>query len=110
MQEELIREVAATGIPVIIVIVNGNPTNNEWTTKNIPTIVDVWEPGMYGGQALAEILFGEVNPSGRLPITVPQSAGQIPMYYYQSTSRWRTGYGLGSSRADDKPAFPLAMD
>lgn len=107
MQEDLIRAVAATGVPVIVVIVNGNPLNNEWTTKNIPTIVDVWEPGMYGGQALAEILFGEVNPSGRLPITVPQSAGQIPMYYYQAQSRWRTGYGLGSSRADDKPAYPF---
>ena len=64
---ELVQAIHATGTPVVIVIVNGKPLNNEWITKNIPTIVDVWEPGMYGGQALAEILFGEVNPSGKLP-------------------------------------------
>lgn len=104
-QEELIRAIEATGTPVVVVLVNGNPVNNEWVTKNIPTIVDIWEPGMYGGKALAEILFGEVNPSGRLPITIPQTVGQVPLYYYQTASRYKTGYGLGSSRADDKPAF-----
>lgn len=104
-QEELIRAVQATGVPVIVVIVNGKPLNNEWTTQHIPGIIDVWEPGMYGGQALAEILFGKVNPSGKLPITVPQHAGQVPMYYYQKDTRYTTGYGLGSSRKDDLPAF-----
>ena len=104
-QLELVQAIHATGTPVVIVIVNGKPLNNEWITKNIPTIVDVWEPGMYGGQALAEILFGEVNPSGKLPITIPKHAGQIPMYYYQRPSRYWTGYGLGSSREDEKPAF-----
>lgn len=104
-QEELIRSITATGTPVVVVLVNGNPINNEWVTANIPTIVDVWEPGMYGGKALAEILFGDVNPSGKLPITIPKTAGQVPMYYYQTQSRYTTGYGLGSSRADDKPAF-----
>lgn len=78
--------------------------------QNIPTIVDVWEPGMYGGQALAEILFGEVNPSGKLPITIPKHAGQIPMYYYQRPSRYWTGYGLGSSREDENLHFVSVMD
>lgn len=108
-QEELVRSIAATGIPVIVVIVNGKPLNNEWITQHIPSIVDVWEPGMFGGRALAEILFGEVNPSGRLPITIPRSAGHVPHYYYQTTSRYLTGYGLGSSREDDKPAFPFGF-
>lgn len=106
-QEELVRRIAATGIPVVVVMVNGKPLNNAWITQHIPALVDAWEPGMYGGQAVAEILFGEVNPSGRLPITIPQSAGHVPQYYYQTTSRYYTGYGLGSSRADDKPAFPF---
>lgn len=97
-QEELIRAIQKTGIPVIVVIVNGKPLNNEWTTQHIPGIIDVWEPGMYGGQALAEILFGKVNPSGKLPITIPQHAGQVPIYYYQKDTRYTTGYGLGSSR------------
>lgn len=104
-QEELIRAVSQTGIPVVAVIVNGKPLNNEWTTRNIPAIVDVWEPGMYGGQALAEILLGKVNPSGKLPITIPQQAGQVPMFYYQKETRYSTGYALGSSRADDRPAY-----
>lgn len=104
-QVELVRELQKTGKPVVAVIVNGKPFNNEWITENIPAIVDVWEPGMYGGKALAEILFGQVNPSGKLPITIPKQAGQIPLYYYQSPSRYWTGYGLGSSRSDDYPAF-----
>lgn len=104
-QVELIQALAKTGKPIVAVIVNGKPLNNEWVNKHIPAIVDVWEPGMYGGQALAEILFGEVNPSGKLPITIPKHAGQLPMYYYQSTSRYWTGYGLGSSRSDDSPAY-----
>lgn len=108
-QEELVRSIAATGTPVIVVIVNGKPLNNEWITNHIPSIVDVWEPGMFGGRALAEILFGEVNPSGRLPITIPKSAGHVPQYYYQTKSRYLTGYGLGSSREDDKPAFPFGF-
>lgn len=108
-QEELVRSIAATGTPVIVVIVNGKPLNNKWITQHIPSIVDVWEPGMFGGRALAEILFGEVNPSGRLPITIPQSAGHVPQYYYQTKSRYLTGYGLGSTREDDKPAFPFGF-
>lgn len=104
-QEELIRRVAETGIPVVAVIVTGTALNNPWTTENIPAILNAWEPGMYGGRAVAEILFGVVNPSGKLPITIPRTAGQIPMYYYQTKSRYTTGYALGSGRSDDKPAF-----
>lgn len=104
-QVELVQALRRTGKPVVAVVVNGKPLNNEWISEEIPAIVDVWEPGMYGGKALAEILFGKVNPSGKLPITVPKCAGQVPAYYYQSPSRYWTGYGLGSSRQDDRPAY-----
>ena len=93
-QIELVKALQKTGKPIIAVIVNGKPLNNEWLSENISAIVDVWEPGMYGGQALAEILFGKINPSGKLPITVPKHAGQLPMYYYQTASRYWTGYSL----------------
>ena len=105
LQAELVKRVYETGVPTIVLIVNGKPLNNPWITENIPAIIDLWEPGMYGGQAVAEILFGQVNPSGKLPITIPQTAGHIPQYYYQTKSRYTTGYGLGSSRKDDRPAF-----
>lgn len=104
-QVELVQAIHATGTPVVIVIINGKPLNNPWITKHIPAIIDAWEPGMYGGQAAAEILFGKINPSGRLPITIPQTAGHVPQYYYQTYSRTRTGYGLGASREEDKPAY-----
>lgn len=104
-QVELVQALQKTGKPVVVLIVNGKPLNNEWISDNIPVIIDMWEPGLYGGQAVAEVLFGRVNPSGKLPITIPKHAGQIPMYYYQASSRYWTGYGLGSSRSDDKPAF-----
>lgn len=104
-QVELVKALHNTGKPVVAIIVNGKPLNNEWISDNIPAIVDIWEPGMYGGQAIAEVLFGKVNPSGKLPITIPKHAGQVPLYYYQASSRYWTGYGLGSSREDDEPAY-----
>lgn len=104
-QVELARAIAATGKPFIVVINNGKPLNNPWVTEHAAAIVDAWEPGMFGGQAVAEVLSGRVNPSGKLPITIPQHAGQVPLYYYQTQSRYTTGYALGSSRADDRPAF-----
>ncbi len=104
-QVELVQKIAQTGIPTVIVLVNGTPLNNPWITENAPAILEAFEPGMFGGQAVAEILFGAVNPSGRLPITIPQTAGHLPQYYYQTHARYLTGYGLGSGRADDKPAF-----
>lgn len=104
-QVELVKALQKTGKPVVALIVNGKPLNNEWISENIPAIVDMWEPGMYGGQAVAEVLFGKVNPSGKLPITIPKHAGQVPMFYYQNVSRYWTGYGLGSTRSDDNPAY-----
>lgn len=104
-QVELVQKIYATGTPVVVVIINGKPLNNPWITQNVPAMLDMWEPGMFGGQALAEILFGEVNPSGKLPITVPQHAGQVPMYYYQLNSRYVTGYSIGGTWEDNQPAF-----
>ena len=104
-QVELVQKIHETGTPVVVMIVNGKPLNNPWVTEHASAMIDLFEPGMYGGQAAAEILFGKVNPSGKLPITIPQTAGHLPQYYYQTKSRYWTGYGLGSSRADDKPAF-----
>ena len=104
-QVELAQAIAASGKPFIVVINNGKPLNNPWVTEHAAALIDAWEPGLFGGQAVAEVISGRTNPSGKLPITIPQHAGQIPMFYYQAKSRYVTGYGLGGTNADDKPAF-----
>ncbi len=104
-QVELVKRIAETGIPYIVVIINGKPLNNTWVTEHSAAMLDAWEPGLFGGQAVGEIIAGKVNPSGHLPITIPKDAGQVPMFYYQTKSRYTTGYGIGSSRSDDSPEF-----
>jgi beta-glucosidase len=80
-QEELLRALHGTGKPVVLVLSNGRPLSVNWAAKHVPAIVEMWFPGEEGGAALADILFGDVNPSGRLPITFPKSAGQIQMNF-----------------------------
>ncbi len=80
-QLELLKAVQATGKPVILVLIKGRPLNLNWAEEHVPAIVDSWYPGQEGGHAIAEVLFGAYNPAGRLPISVPRSAGQLPVYY-----------------------------
>lgn len=96
-QQELVEAVAATGVPTIVVLVNGRPLTTEWIAEHMPCIIEAWEPGVAGGQALAEILYGQVNPSGKLPITIPRSSGQIQsIYNHKFTSKWFP-YATGNS-------------
>jgi beta-glucosidase len=80
-QRELIKAVQATGKPVVLVLVNGKPFTLGWESKNIPAILETWYPGEEGGNATADIIFGDQNPSGRLPITLPRNVGQLPLNY-----------------------------
>lgn len=80
-QEELLRALAATGKPLVLVLSNGRPLSVNWAAKHVPAIVELWFPGEQGGAALADVLLGESNPSGRLPITFPKSVGQIPFNF-----------------------------
>lgn len=80
-QEELVKALAATGKPVIVYLVHGRPLSINWINDNIPAIIDGWFMGEEAGHAAANILFGDANPSGKLTITWPRSAGQVPMYY-----------------------------
>ncbi len=77
-QEELLRALHATGKPVVLVLSNGRPLSINWAAKHVPAIVELWFPGEEAGTALADVLLGDVNPSGHLPITFPRSAGQVP--------------------------------
>lgn len=86
MQLELIQAIKETGTPVVCVLLNGRPLSVNWIQDNIPAIVEGWFPGEAGGRAVADVLFGDYNPAGRIPITFPKSVGQLPMYYNQKPS------------------------
>jgi beta-glucosidase len=80
-QQDLLEALYATGKPVVLVLSNGRPLSVNWAAKHVRSIVEMWFPGEQGGAALADVLFGDYNPSGRLPITVPKSVGQIPLNF-----------------------------
>ena len=82
-QEQLLEAVAATGKPVILVVLAGRPLELKWAAAHIPAILEGWSPGIEAGHALADVLFGDVNPSGKLPASFPRSVGQEPLYYAQ---------------------------
>jgi beta-glucosidase len=85
-QLELIQQIQATGTPVICVLINGRPLSVNWIQDQVPAIIEAWFPGEAGGRAVAEVLFGNYNPAGRLPITFPKTVGQLPIYYNQKPS------------------------
>ncbi|HWA95622.1 MAG TPA: beta-glucosidase BglX [Terracidiphilus sp.] len=82
-QEKLLEAVVATGKPVILVVIAGRPLAIKWAAAHVPAILEAWSPGMEGGHAIADVLFGDVNPSGKLPASLPRSVGQEPLYYAQ---------------------------
>lgn len=86
IQEKLVRAVYETGTPIVLVLVNGRPYTLKWIAEKIPAIIEAWMPGEEGGTALADVLFGDYNPGGKLPMTFPQKEGQIPIYYAQKPS------------------------
>ena len=85
-QRDLIQAIERTGTPVVCVLLNGRPLSINWIDQHIPAIVEAWFPGEAGGRAVADVLFGDYNPAGRLPVTFPKSVGQLPIYYNQKPS------------------------
>jgi beta-glucosidase len=86
-QEQLLEAVVATGRPVVLVLENGRPLTIGWAKEHVPAILEAWYPGEFGGRAIAESLFGDNNPAGRLTITFPRSVGQLPDFYNSDPSR-----------------------
>ncbi len=103
-QEQLLEAVVATGKPVILVLENGRPLTIGWAKEHVPAILEAWYPGEFGGTAIAETLFGDNNPAGRLTITFPRSTGQLPDFYNSDPSRVE-------KYVDDngKPLFPFGF-
>jgi beta-glucosidase len=80
-QAELVRRIHATGTPVVLLLQNGRPLSLVWEDEHVPAIVEAWHVGEQGGLAIAEVLFGDVNPAGRLPLSFPKHVGQLPVHY-----------------------------
>lgn len=90
VQEDLVKAIYETRTPVVVVVVDGRPLALEWMAANIPAIVEAWLPGEQGGNAVADVLFGNYNPGGKLPISFPAKVGQIPVYYGHKPSGARS--------------------
>ena len=110
-QQELLKALAKTGKPVVLVLFTGRPLTINWEKENIPAILNVWFPGTEAAYAIADVLFGDVNPSGKLTATWPQSVGQIPIYYnYKNTGRPENksvSYSCRYLDIDFEPAYPF---
>jgi beta-glucosidase len=103
-QEQLLEAVVQTGKPVVLVLQNGRPLTIGWAKKHVGAILEAWYPGELGGRAIAETLFGDNNPSGRLTITFPRSVGQLPDFYNSDPSRVHKYVD-----DDGKPLFPFGF-
>jgi beta-glucosidase len=107
VQQQLLEAVAATGTPVVLVLMNGRPLTFEWAVEHVPAIVETWFLGVEAGNATADVLFGDVNPSGRLPVSFPRSLGQVPLYYnHRNTGRPYDANNKFTSKYIDTPNTP----
>ena len=107
-QEDFVKAVAATGKPVVVVLLNGRPLAIPWIAEHIPAILEAWFPGVETGNAVADVIFGEYNPSGKLPVTFPRTVGQVPIYYnHKNTGRPGDARERFTSRYIDLPLTPL---
>jgi beta-glucosidase len=86
-QLDLLQAVVGTGTPVVMLLMNGRPLDLHWASDHVGAILDVWYPGSMGGHAVANLLFGDVSPAGKLPFTWPRSVGHVPMIYSHTTSQ-----------------------
>lgn len=108
VQKDLVLALNELRKPMVVVLMNGRPLTIEWMDNAIPAILEAWLPGTMGGHAVADILFGDYNPSGKLPITFPRNVGQIPLFYYQkNTGRPRVESQRYTSKYIDSPNTPL---
>jgi beta-glucosidase len=101
-QDELVARLLATGKPVVVVLLHGRPNSINFIAEHVPAILDGWYLGQEGGTAMADVIFGDYNPAGRLPITVPRSVGQLPDFYNQKPSAHRPYLFANST-----PLFPF---
>ncbi len=107
-QMDLVKTIYETGKPTIVVLVNGRPPTIEWIVERVPAILESWMGGSQAGNAIADIVFGDVNPGGKLPVTFPRTVGQVPIYYnHMNTGRPPEANNRYTSKYLDVPWTPL---
>src|SRR5947207_11224817 len=105
---DLVKALQATGKPIVVVLMNGRPLTINWIAENSPAILETWFAGSQAGNAIADVLFGDVNPGGKLPVTFPRSVGQEPLYYnHMNTGRPPDANSKYTSKYLDVPWTPL---
>jgi beta-glucosidase len=110
IQQQMLEAVASTGKPVVLVLENGRPLDIRWASEHVPAILEAWYPGTEGGNAVADVLFGDVNPAGKLPVSWARSAGQEPLYYNHNLTHEPEDRPDFTSRYWDvqsKPLYPF---
>ena len=106
-EEQLLEAVAATGKPVVLVLLNGRPLDIRWAAQHIPAILEAWYPGTQGGNAIANLLFGDAVPGGKLPVTWPRDSGQVPIYYAHNTTQGPESQGKRYWDEESTPLYPF---
>lgn len=106
-QRELFEAVMALGKPAVLVLINGRPLDISWAVNRVPAILEAWHPGSEGGNAIADLLYGDATPGGKLPVTWPRSSGQIPIYYAHHLTQQPETAKEFTSRYWDLPTAPL---
>ncbi|MDD5600730.1 MAG: glycoside hydrolase family 3 N-terminal domain-containing protein [Actinomycetota bacterium] len=109
VQEDLIKAISKTGVPVVVVLVNGRPLSINWAAGNVPAIIEAWLPGEEGARAIADVLFGDYNPGGKLPMSFPRGVGQVPVYYNHKPSGGRSHWKGDYVEMGTKPLFPFGF-
>ena len=106
-QLALLQAVVATGTPVVLLVMNGRPLDLRWAAENVPAILDIWYPGTQGGAAVADVIFGDVAPGGKLPFSWPRTAGQVPLIYSHTISHDPANQGRRYWDEASTPLFPF---
>ena len=107
VQADLVRAVYETGTPVVLVLLTGRPVTLGWIADDVPAILEAWFPSEEGGHAIADVLFGDVNPGGKLPISFPVTVGQVPVFYGHRPSGGRSHWKVDYVETSVKPQYPF---
>ncbi|MBI1281511.1 MAG: beta-glucosidase [Anaerolineaceae bacterium] len=109
VQSQLVKAICDTGTPIVLVLINGRPVSLGWIAESVPAILEAWLPSEEGGNAVADVLFGNTNPGGKLPITFPRSVGQVPIFYGHKPSGGRSHWKGDYVETSAKPLYPFGF-